>query len=84
MQPGGIEYNWLLQDLKWAASSYNRTERPWIIMYGHRPFYCSSAPGSDDIPCSIEAARYRSWIEPLIHDFNVDLVIQAHVHGEYL
>lgn len=78
--PNGVEYNWLLRDLEMASSSENRTNYPWIIMYGHRPFYCSSTPGNDDIPCVVEASRYRSWIEPLIHEYSVDLVIQAHVH----
>jgi len=77
MHPGGVEYEWLLQDLKWAASSENRTERPWIIMYGHRPFYCTN---TDSVACGPEAKYYRNLIEPMMYEYQVDLVITAHVH----
>ena len=33
------QYNWLELDLAQAVK--NRVEYPWIIMYGHRPMYCS-------------------------------------------
>ena len=80
MHPGGSQYNWLEQDLIWASNAANRTLQPWIIMYGHRPFYCSNT-GSSLVACDVEASDYRKWIEPLIQQYNVDLVITAHIHG---
>jgi len=35
----GRQYNWLKSDLEKASN--NRHKTPWIIVYGHRPFYCS-------------------------------------------
>jgi len=36
-----IQYNWFIADLEKANK--NRDKVPWIIMYGHRPLYCSNA-----------------------------------------
>mmetsp|Transcript_18328 Transcript_18328/g.70799 ORF Transcript_18328/g.70799 Transcript_18328/m.70799 type:complete len:531 (+) Transcript_18328:49-1641(+) len=77
--PNGEQYVWLQQDLEWANAPENRTARPWIIMYGHRDLYCSNT-GSSMMPCYIQAALYRSYIEDLINEYGVDLVVQAHVH----
>jgi len=30
-----------------ATAAENRSVRPWIILYGHRPMYCSNT-GDDD------------------------------------
>ena len=35
------QYLWLENDLKKANSAENRDARPWIIIFGHRPMYCS-------------------------------------------
>ena len=45
----GVEnqYNWISQDLQWANAKENRSVRPWIIVYGHRPMYCSTLDGDD-------------------------------------
>jgi len=80
MHPGGVEYQWLQQDLIWANAPENRTTFPWLIMYGHRPFYCSNTGTSNEMPCEIESAYYRSLVEPLMYQYKVDLVITAHVH----
>lgn len=79
--PDGEQYVWLKQDLEWASAPENRTARPWIIMYGHRDLYCSNV-GGEYIPCYVQAATYRSYIEDLINEHGVDLVVQAHVHGK--
>ena len=34
----------------------NRSIRPWIIVYGHRPMYCSNADSDD---CTTENDRVR-------------------------
>ena len=45
----GVEeqYAWLEQDLQYATAPGNRSIRPWIIAYGHRPMYCSNIDGDD-------------------------------------
>lgn len=75
-EEGGAQYNWLEQDL--AAANANRDQVPWIVMYGHRAFYCSS---DDVLPCTLEATLYRHRLENMIHSNKVDMVIQAHLHN---
>ena len=36
------QYNWLENDLKEATRPEIRKIRPWIIIMGHRPMYCSN------------------------------------------
>jgi len=36
----GIQYEWFINDL--IQANQNRAKVPWIIMYGHRPMYCSN------------------------------------------
>ena len=39
------QYLWLEKDLKEASKPENRSKRPWIIIFGHRPMYCSDQVG---------------------------------------
>ncbi|XP_047740593.1 acid phosphatase type 7 [Hyalella azteca] len=41
------QYTWLIQDLEAANTAEARAERPWIILYGHRPMYCSTNDKDD-------------------------------------
>ena len=50
------QYQWLEQDLIAANSAANRSTRPWIIAYGHRPFYCSNIDPTD---CNVSTSRIR-------------------------
>lgn len=79
------QYLWLENDLKIASSQENREKRPWIIIYGHRPMYCSDQDNDD---CTRFTTRTRIGV-PLLHIFgleelmmryNVDLAIWAHEH----
>ena len=51
---------------------------PWLIVYGHRPMHCIST-GTNN-PCT-EATTILTHLEPLFHQFHVDLYINGHVHN---
>lgn len=68
--------NWLDQDLKRATQ--NREKRPWIIVMGHRPLYCSITSNED---CAWKAERLRfggnhtRGLETLLTKYQVDLYL---------
>lgn len=79
-----MQYQWLEKDLKRAVE--NRSERPWIIVFGHRPMYCSNHNEAD---CNNHETILRVGL-PLIHFFGledlfyksgVDVLIWAHEHS---
>ena len=37
------QYNWLKKDLE----SIDRQKTPWVVLYGHRPMYCSDDDHDD-------------------------------------
>ena len=76
------QYDWLKKDLKEANKEENRSKRPWIILFGHRPMYCTSPLDPD---CGDELTRIGLLgvfgLEPLLNEFGVDLVIWGHEHS---
>jgi len=75
LRPEGAQYQWLENDLIQANS--DRDVRPWIVLFGHRPMYCST----DSNDCTEKAAEWRALIEDLINDYHVDVVLGAHKHN---
>ena len=83
MEPLVNQYDWLKNDL--ALASNQRSERPWIIVFGHRPMYCSSRDKDD---CSKDNNLLRKGLpftgafalEKLFYDFGVDIEIYSHEH----
>jgi len=67
---------WLEEDLKQA--NQNRDKTPWIIAFGHRPFYCSNLDGDD---CTTPKSKVRAGLEKLFYDNGVDIIIEAHEHS---
>ena len=71
------QFAWIKQDLIKANS--NRDQVPWIIVYGHRPLYCTSVVCSER--CETEAPVYRSYLEDLLYKQKVDVVMAGHDHN---
>lgn len=79
------QYNWLKEDLRWASSSEQRAKRPWLVVFGHRPMYCSSRDGDD---CSKDSNILRRGLpfvggfalEQLLYEFGVDVELYSHEH----
>lgn len=69
-------YDWIVADLTTANEPANRALQPWIIVFGHRPMYCSNL----DLDCPHNVS-VRLVLEPVFHQFGVDVVIEAHEHS---
>lgn len=61
------QIEWLKNDL----ASVNRTETPWVVVLGHRPFYVST---------SGVCANCTTAFEPLFYEYGVDLYFCGHSH----
>lgn len=69
----GNQLKWLEKDL----SSVNRSETPWVIVYGHRPMYNKII---FDIPFNMKN-RMRNAFENILLKYNVDIYFSGHVHA---
>eukprot|EP00927_Polykrikos_kofoidii_P074059 TRINITY_DN70038_c0_g1_i1.p1 TRINITY_DN70038_c0_g1~~TRINITY_DN70038_c0_g1_i1.p1 ORF type:complete len:604 (+),score=86.47 TRINITY_DN70038_c0_g1_i1:88-1899(+) len=68
---------WLRSELAQAATPAERSRRPWLVVAGHRPLYCSMSPNV----CGPEAARLRNALEELFLMHGVDLYLSSHLHA---
>ncbi|XP_078608235.1 uncharacterized protein LOC144880106 [Branchiostoma floridae x Branchiostoma japonicum] len=71
------QHRWLEQDLRTADQ--NRARTPWILVFGHRPLYCSSAIFWTT-RCTTEAREFRSDLEELFRRYHVDVYVCGHNH----
>eukprot|EP01127_Copromyxa_protea_P009627 TRINITY_DN2284_c0_g1_i1.p2 TRINITY_DN2284_c0_g1~~TRINITY_DN2284_c0_g1_i1.p2 ORF type:complete len:405 (-),score=83.85 TRINITY_DN2284_c0_g1_i1:24-1238(-) len=62
---------WLEKDL----AAVNRTKTPWVILYGHRPFYCT---GPEE--CVYNRLMLAEAVK-IINKYKVDLVFSGHRHN---
>ncbi len=37
------QFRWVREDLRRANLPENRARRPWVVVVGHRPMYCSTS-----------------------------------------
>lgn len=80
------QYKWLEADLAEANKPENRQKQPWIIIFGHRPMYCSNDDNDDCthheslVRIGIPFLHYLGW-EHLLQQYGVDLGIWAHEHS---
>jgi len=82
------QYQWLEADLKAANAPAARAARPWILVFGHRPMYCSTRDGDDctKVHCRTRVGlhhggKYVYGLEPVLAKYGVDLAIWAHEHA---
>jgi len=81
-----MAYWWLIDDLEKATK--NRDNVPWIIVYAHRPMYCTD---TDEKDCTSEArlikdgfdilGDYYFGIEDIFWQYGVDMFICGHEHN---
>ncbi|XP_066273728.1 uncharacterized protein [Branchiostoma lanceolatum] len=71
------QHRWLEQDLRTA--DLNRARTPWILVFGHRPLYCSSAV-LWTTRCTKEARQHRRDFEELFERYHVDVYVCGHNH----
>lgn len=80
------QYNWLVEDLKKA--NRQREEVPWVIVLGHKPYYCAvdwrrpmkKKNWESNYDCTIRAELLRKAVEELFYSAGVDLYIAGHIH----
>ena len=61
-----MQLSFIKQDLK--AASANRDKVPWIVVFAHKPLYCST---NDYYDCNINSIRLRRELEPLFQHHKV-------------
>lgn len=60
-----------------SAADY--AAHPWLIVYGHRPMYCSTIKKKS--ACDTEAKLLKSYFEDLLYSYRVDLYVNGHIHN---
>lgn len=76
ISPGSRQYEWFEAEL----SSVDRTLTPWLIVECHRPLYDAEANAWDDNAVGI---THRYYIEDLLYDYKVDMVLAGHYHSYF-
>lgn len=76
------QLSWLRADLKTVNA--DRSQRPWVVVLGHHPMYCSLTDTSDkkDLDCADEkTSPVQSALEDLFFEEGVDLYVSGHRHN---
>jgi hypothetical protein len=55
----------------------DRSATPWVFLSLHRPVYSADASEFDSHK---PGAPLATWLEPILQQHRVDLVVQGHVH----
>jgi acid phosphatase type 7 len=75
-------------------ASVDREQYPWLIVFGHRPLYCSANMTAELLEvtytppyerhnqdCLVNATTVRNTFEEVFYQNQVDFVITSHVHA---
>jgi len=71
------EFHWSKM-YQWAAADLEAVDRsvtPWVFAAFHHPWYCSNSKHTDS------AWFMKDEYEDLFHQYDVDIVLQGHVHA---
>ncbi|CAI8008592.1 Probable inactive purple acid phosphatase 27 [Geodia barretti] len=74
--PTSPQYQFLDAHLK----SVDRSRTPWLIFAGHRPMYVDSTGDKHSDSQQPVAKLLRTYLEPLLHEYKVDLALWGHHH----
>ena len=71
LDPGSEQYAWLETELAAADTRQARQQRPWVLLFGHKPPVCSHADvcGEAAVPLQLLARHH------------VDLALWGHLHA---
>jgi hypothetical protein len=73
---GSEQYTFVEAALASAAAS---PSKEWLLVFGHRPLYCSA---NDHYDCDIGGpTKLRPVLEPLFKKYGVDAYLTGHVHN---
>lgn len=85
--PGSPQHRWLEMELAAADTPEARAVRPWVIVTGHKPIYCSSAdadnsrgPTPDGRKPGSAGHQILNGLEALYQRYHVDIVLAGHIH----
>lgn len=79
------QWQWLQAEL--ARAQAQRDAYPWLIVYAHRPLYCSDRDSSTYTDCTADTEIVREgllgkWgLESLLYEYGVDLYLCGHEHS---
>lgn len=78
---GSVEWNWLKNDLENTRKQISLGKTKWIIVFVHFPAFSDSSSHTTFGDTSREGSIFRDRMLPLLHRYNVDLVLYGHVHA---
>lgn len=71
-KPDSLQYQWLENYL---ATKINRQRTPWVLVMSHMGWYNSNTGHW------MEAEHTRSYLEPLLYEYGVDILLGGHIHS---
>jgi len=80
------QHSWLEKELQKANTAEERKKHPWLVVFGHRPMYCSN---NDHDDCTTYETKTRIGFPPfyvlgmedLLYKYGVDVAVWAHEHS---
>lgn len=70
---------WLFVEQELKRATANRTQWPWLVVFTHHPFYCSSLLYTTS-RCGSEMAAFLAAYEDLFNQYGVDVFLSGHDH----
>ena len=71
LNPGSAQYQWLEAELAAADTPRARQQRPWVLLFGHKPPVCSH----------LEVCGEAYVPQQLLAKYHVDMALWGHLHA---